>query len=103
MGNQVMAIADAAEKVTDEETLLDMLNTPNRRVPILLAERRDIGEEVLTALACHSRPDVRHHVLTYNGDRLPLRIVNELLNDKQEFVRKKAESVLTRNTDQENI
>lgn len=81
MANQIMPLAEAAQIVEDESRLLTLLKTPNPTVPMILAARRDIGEDIMRQLAKRPRPVVRRRLMQVNADRLPVDVLESLMND----------------------
>lgn len=94
MAGQIMPIATRAQHETDEQVLLNLLNIPNPTVPMLMAERQDLSEAVLSELANHRRADVRLKVLHHNGGNFPLSTVMEMLNDIHPDVRNEAANII---------
>lgn len=81
MANQVMPLAEAAHTVQEEDRLLTLLNVPNPTVPMIVAGRRDISDDVMRQLAKRTRPSVRLRLIETNADRLPTDVLETLLND----------------------
>lgn len=96
MADQVMSLRQAAELAQDEERLLDILNTPNPSAPMIIATRRDVGENVLRTVAKQSRPAVLLHLIDSNADRLPSDVLQRLAGHFSQEVRNKAQAELRR-------